>query len=287
MRNVRIGCPAFILRDLLYEDFAGTMEKVGKIGFDGIELIGFFGHPAEEIRDICLSNRLEPFGCFVILPDLLCEDTGAAAEEEDPRSLMTAMKAPGRTPDEKFSYIKEIGCSYISLGIPREQTAEEFAGQVKKLLPCARKYGMAVQYHNHGYEYVKDSDGTWWMDRILEKCPREMLFEPDLGWMGIAGCDWQDGIRRHTGRIKAMHMKDYYRSGKNRLDASKEHVFLPTGYGVMDWTSILEYCEKEIRPDWYVCDHDKAYDGDIIEELRLSFRFLKKKLEYLSAECGD
>ncbi len=281
MRDVKIGCPAFILRDLLYEDFEGTIKKVGKIGFDGIELIGFFGHPAEEIRDICAQNGLEPFGCFVLLQDLLCEDAQGAqgdrdaqgARQEDPRSLMTAMKAQGGSPDEKFDYIRRIGCRYISLGISGGQTAEDFACQVRQALPYAEKYGFTLQYHNHGQEYVKEN-GVYLMDRILAACPEQMLFEPDVGWMGIAGCGALEGIRQYTGRIQAIHMKDYLRK------SPEEFLFRPTGYGAMHWAPIVQYCEENIRPRWYVCDHDKAYDGDIFEELELSYRYLKNKLRY-------
>ncbi len=281
MRTVRIGCPAFILRDLLYEDFTGTLEKVGRIGYDGIELIGFFGHSAETIRKTCLANGLEPFGCFAMLPDLLCsegqEDSGAAG---DPRSLGKAMKALGTTPDEKFAYIREIGCSYISLGLSAGQSPEDFAAQVKLALPIAKKHGLKLQYHNHNQEYEKTDDGALIMDRILELCPEEMLFEPDLGWMGIAGIRSADGVSAYRTRIKAVHMKDYYREGPDKLDKTKPYYFRPTGYGVMDWASVLEYCEENIRPDWYVCDHDNAYGRDIIAELRLSYEYLKKRLEY-------
>lgn len=280
MRDVKIGCPAFILRDLLYEDFEGTIKRVGKIGFDGIELIGFFGHPAEEIRNICAENGLEPFGCFVLLKDLLCEDAkedgrdrGRPEQQEDLRSLMNAMKAVGSSPDEKFSYIKRIGCSYISLGIGGTQTPEDFADQVNRAALYAEKYGLTLQYHNHGQEYVK-KDGVYLMDRILEVCPGQMLFEPDVGWMGIAGCGAVEGIRRYTGRIRVIHMKDYSRKSR------EEFLFRPTGFGSMNWTPVIQYCEEHIRPEWYVCDHDKAYDGDIFEELELSYLFLKNKLKF-------
>ena len=281
MRTIKIGCPSFILRDLLYVDFTGTMEKVGKIGYDGIELIGFFGHSADMIRKTCLSNGLEPFGCFAMLPDLLCLDEpegfGAA---DDPRSLMTAMRAMGNTPDEKFGYIREIGCSYISLGISAGQTPEDFAALVMRALPVAEKFGLKLQYHNHSQEYEKTGDGMLIMDRLMELCPAEMLFEPDLGWMGIAGCGYEDGVSAYRDRIKAVHMKDYYREGADKLDKAKPFFFRPTGYGVMDWASVLEYCEDNIRPDWYVCDHDSAYSRDIIRELQLSCEYLRKQLEY-------
>ena len=48
----------------------------------------------------------------------------------------------------------------------------------------------------------------------------------------------------------------------------------------MDWARIIPLCEELIKPRWYTADHDKAYDGDIYEELEMSLRFIKGMLRY-------
>lgn len=118
------------------------------------------------------------------------------------------------------------------------------------------------------------------MDYVFRNVTEELLFEPDLGWMAIGGYDPMRALKKYQDRIEIVHLKDYYRDGEDKLDQTKEFRFCPTGYGVMDWASILAWCEKHIKPKWYVADHDSAYDGDIYDELEMSLEYIRKQLSY-------
>lgn len=41
MRNVKIGCPGYILSNEMSENMDKTLLRVADLGFDGIELTGF------------------------------------------------------------------------------------------------------------------------------------------------------------------------------------------------------------------------------------------------------
>ena len=70
MRNVKIGAPGYILLQDMSRDMPGTLKKVSALGYDGIEITGFFGHSAAQIRTWCEEAGLEPYGCFAKLSDL-------------------------------------------------------------------------------------------------------------------------------------------------------------------------------------------------------------------------
>ncbi|MBR7175322.1 MAG: hypothetical protein IKD50_12955, partial [Clostridia bacterium] len=101
--------------------------------------------------------------------------------------------------------------------------------------------------------------------------------EPDLGWMEIGGYRCKRALEKYADRIEVIHLKDYYRDA---FDISLPYEFRPTGYGVMDWASILPLCEKKIKPAWYTADHDKAMHGDIYEELKLSLDFIRNAVKF-------
>lgn len=271
MRQVRIGAPGFILMDEMRQDMPATLQKIARLGYDGIELLGFFGHSAREIRDWCAQSGLTPYSCFVSMAELLGEPTNP----DDPIDAAVAM--PGTTPEEKLQYIQEIGCEYIGLLLPADPMDESVMARINRASRLARSFGLKAQYHNHAQEYLHRREDGWRMDYIMAHTDQELLFEPDLGWIEIGGGDCAQQLRRYADRIEIVHLKDYYREA---FDTALPHEFRPTGYGVMDWARLLPLCEGTIRPLWYTADHDKAYDRDIYQELGLSLDFIRNALKY-------
>lgn len=271
MRQVKIGAPGFILMDEMRRDMPGTLQRVAQLGYDGIELLGFFGHSAADIGSWCTQAGLEPYSCFVSMAELLGEST----DPDNPIDSAVAM--PGHTTAEKLRYIKEIGCKYIGLLLPDDVMDETIMARINRAVQLAASVGLKAQYHNHAKEYLNRHGDGYRMDYIMEKSDPAMLFEPDLGWIEIGGGDCAQQLRRYADRIDIVHLKDYYREA---FDTALPHEFRPTGYGVMDWARLLPLCERSVRPLWYTADHDKAYDRDIYEELGLSLDFIRNALCY-------
>ena len=280
MRNVKIGAPGYILLKDMGEDMPGTLKKVAALGYDGIEITGFFGHSAEQIRTWCQEAGIEPYGCFVKLGDL-AGDTEPPKGEGNWNAFEAAFDMPGETPEEKAQYIKDIGCQYVGLLVPRGVMDETVTEKINRASALVRKFGMKLQYHNHNWEFNNMNDGKRLMDFIMEKTDGEVLFEPDLGWLEIGGADSEKYLRRYVDRIEIVHLKDYYRAA---FDVELPHKFRPTGYGVMDWAKLLPLCEEIIAPTWYTADHDSAYEGDIYEELGMSLDFIRNSLRFVERD---
>lgn len=278
MRKVKIGAPGYILLNEMAKDMEGTLKRVSALGFDGIEITGFFGRTSKEIAQVCEEVGLEPFGCFVSATEILRKEPVKGSGNWG--DFAYAFVLPGKTQKEAVSYLKEIGMEYIGLLNPNVPVTEEILEDIRQTSKLVADYGMKLQYHNHNYEFTNMENGRYRMDTILEAIPDGLLFEPDLGWMEIGGADGEEMLRRYAGRIEIVHLKDYYRQG-NPKDRNKEFVFRPTGYGCMQWERLIPLCEELIKPRWYVTDHDKSYEGcDIYEELKMSLDFVKNSLRY-------
>lgn len=276
MRNVKFGAPGYILLQDMSKDMPGTLKRIADLGYDGIEITGFFGHSAQQIKAWCEEAGLEPYGCFAKLTDLVGEKEPAKGEGNW-NAFETAFDMPGDTPDEKMKYIRDIGCKYVGLLVPNGTMDKNVTDKINRAGALARKYGMKLQYHNHNWEFTNMVNGQYRMDFIMENTNQDVLFEPDLGWLEIGGYKSEKALRKYADRIEIVHLKDYYRAA---FDIELEHRFRPTGYGVMDWANILPLCEELIKPTWYTADHDSAYDGDIYEELSMSLQFIKNALRY-------
>lgn len=278
MRDMKIGAPGYILLDCMARDMEGTLKKVADLGYDGIEITGFFGKPADEIRRACENANITPFGCFVSATEMLRKESIEGSNNWG--DFAYAFTLPGATPEEAVSYIKEIGCEYVGLLTPNVPLTEELLEDIRLAGALLETYGMKLQYHNHNYEFINMEHGKYRMEQILEAVPEHLLFEPDLGWMEIGGADSEAILQMYANRIEVVHLKDYYRAGKPR-DWKESYVFRPTGYGSMRWETLIPLCETLIQPKWYVPDHDKSYENsDIFEELKMSLDFVKNSLKY-------
>ena len=57
-KTLPIAVQVYSVREEAERDFAGTMKKLGEMGYDGVELAGLYGKSEEEIRD---SNIVIPW----------------------------------------------------------------------------------------------------------------------------------------------------------------------------------------------------------------------------------
>ena len=276
MRNIQIAAPGYILMDLMKQDMPGTLRALAQIGFDGMEFLGFFSHSAKEIKAWCRDVGIAPFSSFIKLSDLTGETSAMTVEDFSPFEASTVM--PGKTPESKLEYLCELGCEYAGMLIPFERITPALCEEINKVNELCRSFGLKLQYHNHDNEYLSRTESGYQMDQLLSLMDKSVLFEPDLGWMEIGGCRCEEQIRKYADRIEVVHIKDYERES---FDTSKPYVNRPTGYGVMDWKTILPLCETLIAPKWYTTDHDHATSGDVLGELKLSYDFARQALNQL------
>ncbi|MBQ4639163.1 MAG: TIM barrel protein [Clostridia bacterium] len=274
-RDVKIAAPGFILMDEMRRDMPGTLKKVAALGYGGIELLGFFGHDAGKIAAWCKEAGLLPFSAFVRLKELTGEETEADVQALN--DFDKALVMQGTTPLEKLQYVRAIGCQYIGLLLPDDTMDDDVMAKINRVVALAQETGLTVHYHNHAQEYLNRWQDGFRMDYIMARAHPLMRFEPDLGWMEIGGCRCEGQIEKYAHRMEIVHLKDYWRDS---FDTTKEHLFRPVGYGVMDWARILPLCEKLVQPKWYTLDHDKAYDGDIYGELKMQLDYVKNMLKF-------
>lgn len=113
--------------------------------------------------------------------------------------------------------------------------------------------GLTFAYHNHDFEMVPLSDGSYPIEHLLGT---SVPFEPDLAWMVVGKADPLFWIKKYSGRIPAVHVKDVASAG-TLLD---EKGFADVGHGTMDWQTLWGACvdagaklmivEHDLPSDW-------------------------------------
>lgn len=266
MKNIKMASPLYIVREDCQRDLAGVLQKLAQIGFDGIEFLGFFGHSAQEVRQMLEENHLEALGNHVPYAELLADTEGILAFHE------------------------AVGCRYLTVADLPLQDMAAVSAALDDLARKAKQHGIRLLYHNHDQELIEKTDRQENLSFLMDHTrPETLALEPDLGWIAIGGGDPAHYLRTYASRCPVIHLKDYYTSDHAKLGRVREFVpargtaerghfeFRPTGYGVLNLPLLMPLC-LACDPEWFVMDHDLAYERDSYADLKLSLDYTRSLL---------
>lgn len=115
-----------------------------------------------------------------------------------------------------------------------------------------KRRGLTFAYHNHDFEMQPLPDASYPLEHLLGE---NVAFEPDLAWMVVGGADPLAWLRKYSGRVLAVHVKDIAPAGEN-LD---EKGFADLGYGTLDWNTLWD-ASVEAGSRLMILEHDLPSD---------------------------
>ena len=250
-KTLPIAVQVYSVREEAERDFAGTMKKLGEMGYDGVELAGLYGKSAEEIRDSIKAAGLTAISAHVSYDEL-------AGDLE-----------------KTLQDYETIGCRYIVipwLGEDRRfGTAlyEETIKGIPVISEGCKKHGMTLLYHNHDFEFAKTLDGTYALDQLYAEVPADVLgAEPDTCWIKVGGPDPSEWLKKYSGRCPLVHVKDFRRKADG-VD------LLALGEGEQDFPTLVKTA-KECGAQWLVIEQDDHPYGTPMGDMKKSLNYLKE-----------
>lgn len=250
-KTLPIAVQVYSVREEAERDFAGTMQKLGEMGYDGVELAGLYGKSAEEIRDSIKAAGLTAISAHVSYDEL-------AGDLE-----------------KTLQDYETIGCRYIVipwLGEDRRFGAALYEETIKGIPVIAegcKKHGMTLLYHNHDFEFAKTPDGTYALDQLYAEVPAEVLgAEPDTCWIKVGGPDPSEWLKKYSGRCPLVHVKDFRRKADG-VD------LLALGEGEQDFPTLVKTA-KECGAQWLVIEQDNHPYGTPMGDMKKSLNYLKE-----------
>lgn len=246
-----IGAQFFTIRDYCknLNDFSESLKKVADIGYTTVQISGTCAYEADWLAEQLKANGLT-CGITHFNFDRVLHDTEAVIAEH-----------------------KTFGCKYIGLGcmpggtkIDGYKDLFEVKGPAKKIHDA----GLQFMYHNHAFEYEgKMEDGRCLMHHMSEDfTPEEMCFTLDTYWVKYGGYDVIDEIRRLSGRLPVVHLKDMLITE----DGEKRMSWVGGG-NALNFEEIIPEFEKAGTQYAYV-EQDNCYGENPFDCLKKSYDYL-------------
>jgi len=227
-----------------------TLALLAKTGYREVEgYDGLYDRPAALRRLLDKNGLSMPTGHFSV--DMLENDRAKVLETATAlgmRHIFAPYLQPGERPRNAAGYRK-------------------FGKRLAAIGQWVRAQGFGFGWHNHDFEFVKLGSGETPLEIIFDAAPL-LDWECDVAWIARAGASPMPWIKRHGGRITAVHVKDIAPKGQ----CMDEDGWADVGEGTLNWTAIFAALNNS-RTLHYIMEHDNPNDVG---------RFAKCSFDYVS-----
>ncbi|WP_347548562.1 sugar phosphate isomerase/epimerase [Pseudalkalibacillus hwajinpoensis] len=249
MANIPVAVQMYTLRNESEKDFVGTLEKVAKIGYDGVEFAGYYDMSSKELKKV-----IDDFGL-------------KAASSHTPLDVLESNLS------HVIAYQHEIGsnklvCPFLA---PEKRNEEGYSSLIRSLNHIGQechKEGITLCYHNHDFELDRLSSGKTALETILDETnPEWVKAEFDIYWLTRAGEDPVRWMKRYQDRTPLVHLKDMTTDG--------EQFFSELGTGGVDINAVLRQGDQS-NVDWWIIEQDKCKRSPF-ESIEISMNYFLSK----------
>lgn len=256
----RIGVQLWSVKDEIKQDFEGTLTKIARLGFQGVEFAGEFGpyksNPAG-LKAFLDKNKLQCAGAHVGFDQL----------------------ADARF-DATTAFYKTLGCANLVIPMDaRGASVEGSTAMSKELSALSSKLapkGMRIGYHNHAQEMAGEVGSTPW-DVIARNTPKASIMQQDVGWTTHAGKDPVAYVYKYPGRTVSTHYKAKFAPGTTGTPI--------IGQDRTDWAALTRALREVGGTDWIIVEQEEYPNGmGQLDTVAASLKGLKAVLAKMPAK---
>ena len=228
MAKIPIGLQLYSVREDCQKDLPGTLEKVAKMGYDGVDFAGYYGYEAKEVRKMVDDLGLKVCGGHLGLNTLVGDELKLTVEFQ-------------RILGNKYLIVPGLSEERRNSRAAWQETAKIFNEIADNLKP----EGMLTGYHNHSIEF-QPMDGELPWDTFFGNTKKEVIMQLDTGNALHGGADPAPFLEKYPGRAITVHLKEYSSANDKAL----------IGEGDVRWDDIFRSCETVGNTEWYIVEQE-------------------------------
>jgi len=189
IKEIPVGLQLWTVRTECAKDFPGTIAKVAKMGYKGVEFAGYYERSAKDIRKMLDDNGLKCSGSHTAI-DLLSNEKLAATMEFN------------HTIGNKLVIVPWLDREKLNT----KEGWLKMAKQFDELTDKTRSEGVHIGYHAHAGDF-KPIEGEAPWDILFGSTNKELIMQLDTGNAMQGGADPVAILKKYPGRSLTIHLK--------------------------------------------------------------------------------
>jgi sugar phosphate isomerase/epimerase len=251
-----LGVQLYTVRNTIGKDPLGVLKRIEEIGYKEIEATYA---TLSIISPVLKQTSLRPVSVHI--------DEGI-------------FMGGGTQLDEALGKAKSFGFKFavVPYIAPEHRGGPEvfksLAENLNKFGEKAKANGMRLCYHNHAFEY-QNFGGKTGLEMLMSSTDKKLVgLELDIFWASVAGQNPVELLKRYSGRIPLVHLKDKSKSFTQVQYNEKvpKDTFKEVGNGSIDIAAVVKAAEAEGAEHYFV-EQDQT-SGDPLDSLATSFKNL-------------
>jgi sugar phosphate isomerase/epimerase len=241
-----ISIQLYSLREEARRGFAPVLERLGRIGYAGVEAAGLHDlSPAAFKRCVADAGMVVSSSHIALVKPAQVAELLDAQEAIGARDLVVAFLPPERFADHA--------------------SVSKSADHLNTLNEAVRARGMTLGYHNHWWEFATRIGNDTAHALLFRLLAPTVFAEIDTYWAKVGGADPARVVRDFGERARLLHIKD------GPAD-DPEAPMTAVGKGVVDVPAIA----SASRASWHVVELDRCAT-DMFEAVHQSYTFLTQR----------
>jgi len=267
----RVGIQLYTVRDLMKQDFDGTIASVATLGYKEVEFAGYFGKTPHEARAALDKNGLTSPSAHHPMEASPTATSKVPTLENNLQEIIDGAHIIG----QKF-----LVCPYLDAKSRTADGYKRLAESCNKVGEATKKAGIQFAYHNHSFEFEKvDGLDNLPLDYLLSNTDaKNVKVEMDLCWITVGGQDPIAYFNKYPGRFPLVHVKDWSKEGSDP-GGNEGAVGHPVtghmtnvGSGTINWKNIFAHSSKAHIQHYFV-ENDEAKS---LDDPKASYDYLAK-----------
>lgn len=241
----KFGFISGIAKEAMESDWIGTLEKAAEFGFTEIEGGTNYAKTPQEFLKVCKNLGFSPIA-------------GSIDFKEKDEELKKSFNRINQFEQEfVITYWPWYGGAPFSL-----EDCIKSVERLNYLGVKAKEHGLKLLWHNHDKEFSEMEEGLPF-DYLMKHTDSKLVnCEMDIYWVKKGGGNPLEMLKKYTGRIPILHVKDM----------AADSDFICPGSGIIDFAPIFKEAKKQ-DIEHYIVERDNEPDG--IGCLRSSGEYLK------------
>ena len=268
------GLQLWSVKDELETDQAGTLQKIGAMGYREVELYKLPASPLE-FKKQCDDAGLSIVGGHFQLKALKDRKTIDGALQLGMHYIVVVFPTLRALADKEIFTMPpaQLNALYDKISADDYKwNAEQFNLRGAEL----KQDGLQLGYHNHTIDLKTFGKRSAYEILIDSTQPELVVFEMDCGHMVHAGADPIEYLRKYPKRIQLLHLKDM-KAGFD-ISTSPDGAELGTnaelGDGVIDWRKLFQVAAQGNIKHYFV-EHEGKMAHPPLESVANSLNYLK------------